>query len=182
MIKKVDTSPAPYDFSILRALRRRDKLTIQQLSDRSGVSSAVISKLERNQSQAELDTLFRISRALGIHSAELIALAESRTAQKKRPKAYQSGAFTFQRVDYNNVSCFHGFAKKGSRVSRPEMHHDDYEVCWVLKGHLRITLPKEKHELRNGEALQFDAVLEHEYEALCDSEVMILHMAKERRF
>jgi hypothetical protein len=25
-------------------------------------------------------------------------------------------------------------------------------------------------------------VLEHEYEALCDSEVMILHMAKERRF
>ena len=50
-----------YDFSILRSLRKRSNLTIADVSDKSGVSPAVISKLERNQTSAELETLFRIA-------------------------------------------------------------------------------------------------------------------------
>ena len=43
-----------YDFSFLRQLRKRDDLTIGAVSARSGISAAVISKLERNQTRAEL--------------------------------------------------------------------------------------------------------------------------------
>jgi len=42
-----------YDFSILRDLRKRSGLNIADVSARSGVSAAVISKLERNP---KLDT------------------------------------------------------------------------------------------------------------------------------
>ena len=54
-----------FDFSVLRELRKREGLTIEATSKRSGVSPAVISKLERNQTRAELETLFRISRVFG---------------------------------------------------------------------------------------------------------------------
>ncbi|RKX92599.1 MAG: hypothetical protein DRZ90_13690, partial [Spirochaetes bacterium] len=37
-----------YDFSILRNLRKRSGFTIADVSEKSGVSQAVISKLERN--------------------------------------------------------------------------------------------------------------------------------------
>ncbi len=172
----------PYDFSVLRTLRRRDNLTIQAVSERSGVSAAVISKLERNHSCAELDTLFRLSRVFGMNAADLLALTEARTAQKKTTATHQSEAFGFEEVAYGNVRCLLGRAPRGARLSRPEIHQDDHELCWVLQGALRIRLPAETHELRAGEALQFDAIWEHTYESLQDCQFLILHLPKAKRF
>ena len=161
--------------------RKREGFTIKTVSERSGVSPAVISKLERNQTQAELETLFRLSRVFGINTTDLLSLAESRTAHKKHATEYTSGDFRFQRVQYANVSGYHGFAKAGGRVSHPSIHHDDYEMCWVIKGKLRINLPNERHELEIGDVLQFDAILEHTYEALDDCELIIMHLSKGKR-
>ncbi len=171
-----------FDFSVLRELRKREGLTIEATSKRSGVSPAVISKLERNQTRAELETLFRISRVFGLNTTDLISLAESRTAQKTSSSEYVSNEFTFQKITYSNIEAYHGFGATGAHVSRPEIHHDDYEVCWVLKGSVRISLPQETHALQVGDALQFDAALEHTYEALDDCEMIILHLKKEKRF
>lgn len=185
MKKTAKTAPkeAPmFDFSVLRDLRKQEGLTIQEASQRSGVSPAVISKLERNQTRAEMETLFRLSRTMGINVADLMTLAESRTAHKVASRRYASGDFRFERVDYGNVKCFHAAASAGARVSRPEVHRDDYELCWVLKGALRVLLPHEQHLLEQGEALQFDAVLEHTYEAVEDCEILILHLSKGKRF
>lgn len=171
-----------YDFSVLRQLRKRENLTIGDVSARSDVSPAVISKLERNQSQAGLETLFKLGRVFGITASELLALAESRTAMRTRATHYRSGDFSFRRIDFANVDCYHGLAQRGERVIRPEIHHDDYEICWILNGTVRVTLPKERYDLAAGEALQFDAVLEHAYEALSDCELIILHLRKDKRF
>jgi len=179
---KNSASTNHYDFTVLRELRKHHDLTIGVVSQRSGISEAVISKLERNQSTAELDTLFRLARVFGMNAADLLALAESRTAHKKAAKPHESGGFVFNEVDYANVRCLYGRARAGGIVSRPEIHRDDFEVCWVMNGHLRITLPSEKHDLRKGDALQFDAILPHSYEAVTDVDVLILHLVKPKRF
>ena len=171
-----------YDFSVIRQLRKREGLTIRALSDRAGVSPAVISKLERNQTQAELETLFRLGRVLGLNATDLLSLAEHRTAHRIRATRYPSGGFEFERVQYANINCFHGHAAAGGVVSHPEIHRDCYELCWVLRGKLTLALPNERHTLNGGDALQFDAVLAHTYEALEDSEVTIVHLSKDKRF
>ena len=171
-----------YDFSVLRELRKHAALTIEDVSACSGISAAVISKLERNQSIAELDTMFRLARVFGMNAADLITLAESRTAHIKTGSCHEGGGFSFEEVDYSNVRLLRGRAKAGGTVSRPEIHRDDFEVCWVVNGHLRITLPSEQHDLPSGQAIQFDAILPHSYEAVTDVEVIILHLAKPKRF
>jgi transcriptional regulator with XRE-family HTH domain len=171
-----------FDFTIVRDLRKREGLTLADVSERTGISPSVISKLERNQTAAELDTLFRISRVFGLTTTDLIALAESRTAQRAVAKDYPSGKFRFRRITYGNLSAFHATAPQGAAVTRPDVHADDFEVCWVLKGHLRIQLPKERHELKGGESLQFDGALVHTYEAISDSEFIIIHLTKGKRF
>jgi transcriptional regulator with XRE-family HTH domain len=183
MKRKQSVQAAPvYDFSVVRELRKHLVLTIEDVSERSGISPAVISRLERNQSVAELDTLFRLARVFGLNAADLLALAESRTAHLKSATHHPAGGFNFEEVNYANVRCLHGSAPAGGIVSRPEIHRDDFEVCWVLNGHLRITLPSEKHDLRSGQALQFDAILPHSYEAVTDVDVLILHLTKPKRF
>jgi len=171
-----------FDFSVVRALRQREQWTLAALSKRTGVSTAVISKLERNQTAAELSTLFSLSRAFGLNVTDLLQLAEARTAHRVVERSHKAGSFTFREVNYGNLRVLVGHARAGGAVTNPEVHRDDYELCWVLQGRVRITLPHEHHELSTGDCVQFDAVLEHTYEVLKDCEILILHLRKDKRF
>ena len=171
-----------YDFSILRELRKRSKLSLREVSESSGVSIAVISKLERNQTIGELETIYKLGRVFGMNPSELLSLAENRSAQKRRAEKHISGDFEFEEIRYGNIRCLRGRGSAGSKVSDPKIHHDDYEVCWVLKGKLLFHLPYEENELNAGDAIQFDALLEHTYEAVEDTEFLILHLRKGKRF
>ena len=181
MKKSPETLPI-WDFRLVRDLRKREKMSLEQLSERSGVSVSVISKLERNSGRAEMETLYRIARVFGLTLSDLIALAENRISQQVNEKSYQSGDFHFRRVTYNNLRCMYAEAKAGARVSTPELHRDDYELCWVLRGKLKFTLPKETHILAAGMSIQFDALLHHTYEAIEDVEMILIHLRKGKRF
>ena len=175
--------PTPkFNFSVLRTLREQHELTLAALSDASGVSAAVISKLERNQQSAELDTLYRLARAFSLSATDLLAMCESDLAHRTAEKSYRSGDFRFRQVKYANVVAHLGSAPKGAKVNRPEIHHDDTEVCWVTEGRIRLTLPHESVELGAGESIQFDAIQQHTYETLADSQFVILHLRKDKRY
>src|SRR5882672_8779493 len=91
-----------YDFSVLRSLRKQHDLTIEQVAGRSGISSAVISKLERNQSVAELETLFRLAHVFDMTATDLLALTEKRTSQRAAAVSHVGGDFIFKEVMYGN--------------------------------------------------------------------------------
>lgn len=174
--------PPRYDFSFLRDFRKRDGLTIRDVSSRSGISPAVISKLERNQTSPTLDTFFRLSHVFGMTTTDLISLAESRTAQVATAQRYRAGGFDMQAVEYGNIRVLHGCGSRGTRLSRPEVHRDDYEICMLLQGSLQLILPDEKHHLSAGQAIQFDAILPHSYQVIDDCRLIIVHLRKDKRF
>lgn len=171
-----------YDFSVLRDLRKRAGLNIADVSSRSGVSVAVISKLERNQNVAELETIYKLGRVFEMNPSDLLALAESGSAHRKTATSHESNGFKFQEIQYGNMRCLMGTAPAGSKLSRKEVHKDDYEVCWVQEGKLTFNLPNDQYHLDAGEAIQFDALLEHSYEAVEDCRILIVHIQKDKRF
>ncbi len=181
LMEETDALPM-FDFSVLRDIRKRAEMTLSDLSQASGVSIAVISKLERNQSQAEVETLYKIGRVFGMRATDLMTLAEAPLSNRKESEAYTSEGFAFRAVRYANANCLMGEAKRGARISKPEIHHDDHEICWVLKGALRVTLPQETQDLLQGQSIQFDAIQEHVYEALEDCQFMIVHIRKDKRY
>ena len=182
MEEPAEIGPEMYDFSVIRDLRKRDDMTIMELAERTGVSPAVISKLERNQTVAELKTLFRLARAFGVTAAELLSLVESRTAQCKHETERIAGDFHFREIQFANSTCFYADAPKGAKRSNPDAHRDDFEICWVLEGKLQLDLPYESHVLSAGDCLQFDALFEHTYEVLEDCKIIIQHIHKQKRF
>ena len=50
------------------------------------------------------------------------------------------------------------------------------------KGRLRFSLPNESYELTRGMSIQFDALLPHTYETLEETEIIIVHLRKGKRF
>lgn len=170
------------DFSIVRDLRKRAGMTLDDVSKQSGISIAVLSKLERNQNMIELETLYRIARVFKLSASDLLGLAESCSAHLKQAEHYESGLFNFEKISFAGIACFHARGNAGESLSRPEAHGDEFEICWVTKGSVKITLPREQHTLKPGEALKFDAILEHSYEILEDAELIIIHLTKAHRF
>ena len=157
-------------------------MTLQDVSDRSGISIAVLSKLERNQNAVELETLYRLARVFNLSASDLLSLSESCAAQTKTAENYTSGPFHFAKIGFQGMTLFHATAKSGDKLTHPEAHGDEYEICWVLSGQIRISMIREQHELGPGQALKFDAALEHTYEILDDAELFITHLTKIHRF
>ena len=170
------------DFSIVRDLRKRLGMTLEEVSNSSGISIAGLSKLERNQSMVELNTLYRLARVFGLSASDLLNLAESCSAHRKQSESYQSGPFEFESIRFKGIDCFHATARAGGELSKPEAHGDELEICWVHRGRLKISLPRETHVLEKGDALKFDAALHHTYHILEDSEISIIHIEKTHRF
>ena len=57
--------------STVRELRRKHGLTIADISDRTGISRGMLSRIETGQTATSLDTLSRLARALGVSLSAL---------------------------------------------------------------------------------------------------------------
>lgn len=179
---KTEATKGVYDFSLLREFRKKHGFSIADISEKSGVSKAVISKIERNKCSAEIDTIYRLARVFGMSASDILRLAELSSARRTKAVSYFSDGFKFETIGYGNVRCLFGGAGKGAKTSKPEVHRDDYELCWVLSGKLLVKLPHERILLSRGDAIQFDALLAHEYEAIEDCSILLVHISKDKRF
>ena len=84
------------DFAILRELRKNAEMSIAELSERSGVSASVISKLNGIRIRGD-DTLYRIARVFGLTLSDLISLAEKKTSHWRPGGAVSVRDFEFDR-------------------------------------------------------------------------------------
>jgi len=156
-----------YDFTVLRELRKKRKLTIAKLSEMCNVSYVAISKLERNQGNPELKTLDRISRALDLPTHNLLALAERKhPTQVAESKCKTLTKADCRFVDLEGLRVFYTVAPKGATGLEPDLHRDDYEHCYVLDGKVKITIRGSDYVLGPGDALRWDCFFEHNYEVL----------------
>lgn len=76
--KSADYGPEPVDIasavlcSRVTELRKKNKLTLDQLAAASGVSRSMLSQIERGQANPTLAVTFRIAQAFGISIGELV--------------------------------------------------------------------------------------------------------------
>lgn len=175
------SAPGPFDFRILRELRQRDQLTIREVAERSGVSAAVISRLERNQCEATLDALSHLARVFSLSTTDLIALAETPLAARFAERRHQGDGFQLRRVRAGDLTCFLAEAMDGARYAHPGGPPGESILCWVLEGAIRLTLPTQATLLRPGQAVRFDAAQGYALEALEEARLYLAATHAPRR-
>jgi len=77
-------SPSEAFGQVLRKLRVQKGLTQEALALEAGTERSHISSLERAERGPSLGTIFKLARALGTSSGELVSMAEDVYRQKKR--------------------------------------------------------------------------------------------------
>lgn len=65
----------------IRTIRMGQGLSLEELSGRCGIDAAPLSKLERGESNATVQTLDRVAKGLGVSMVELVDIREYRTGK-----------------------------------------------------------------------------------------------------
>lgn len=72
---------------VLKAERERQKLSLNRLAQKSGISRQTISYVEQEVQSPSLDTLLRITLAMNVDLAKIIARAQKRALKHSSAKS-----------------------------------------------------------------------------------------------
>lgn len=158
----------------IRELRQRHGLTIAQVSEQSGISRGMLSKIETGQTSAGMDSLARIARALGVSMSMLFRKydASSSTAQHIKKgmgmevvrRGTKSGhTYHLLAYDQGPNKLFEPFLITMDDDSQryPTFEHPGTEFIYMLEGEIEYRCGQETFVLEPGDTLTFEGSVPH---------------------
>jgi transcriptional regulator with XRE-family HTH domain len=174
----------------IRALRLNKKLGLVQLGEHTGLSAAMLSKIERGHLFPTLPTLLRISLVFGVGLEHFFVDAEERptVAVVRRterlrlpdrpdedPPSYVFESLDFPATDRKMESFYAEFPVR-SKPSRPHQH-GRAEFIYVIEGQLVVSIDGAETVLEAGDAIYFDSTAPHSYRresrSICSAIVVV---------
>jgi transcriptional regulator with XRE-family HTH domain len=161
----------------LRTLRLRKSMGLVELSKHTGLSAALLSKLERGKLFPTLPTLLRIAMvyAVGLdyfftderkRRVVSVVRKEDRVRFPERPGT-QEVPYFFECLDYKaterKLSAFVAeFQEIPPEKVKPHQH-PGVELLYLMKGSLAMKIGSEEFELEAEDAIYFDSAVQHSY-------------------
>jgi len=176
--KTIEDGLRPYQIGEkLRALRLKKKLGLVQLGEHTGLSPALLSKLERGKLFPTLPTLLRIALVFSVglehfftdeqkrHSIGVVR-KKDRLRFPEKP-GINDPAYTFESLDFlANERKINAYLAEFNSVADEKMRphqHNGGEVIYVLEGCLEIKVAGNTYELDEGDSMYFDPSVPHSY-------------------
>jgi transcriptional regulator with XRE-family HTH domain len=158
----------------VRELRRGRGLTLEGLAEVSGVSRAMISKLERGEKNPTLVVAAKLAEGLGVTLSRLAGMEERReviVVPKEGRMIMRDPETGFERqlLSPNTVGLGAEFIRykipEGSTSGEFPPHRKGVEEQIVVeRGTLKATLAGDEYLLREGDAIYFEAEIPHRFD------------------
>ena len=161
----------------LRSMRLRKSMGLVELGKHTGLSAALLSKLERGKLFPTLPTLLRIAMVFGVgldyfftdeRKRRVVGVVrkEERVRFPEKPGA-QDVQYYFESLDYRSterkMSAFLAdFQDVAPERLKPHLH-TGVEFLYVLKGSLAVKIGSEEFLLEPEDAIYFDSAVLHSY-------------------
>jgi transcriptional regulator with XRE-family HTH domain len=160
----------------IRALRVKKKLGLAQLGEHTGLSPALLSKIERGNLFPTLPTLLRIAMVFGVGLEHFFVETEDRpvvavTRQKDRLRlpnrpAEDSPSYFFESLNFavtdRKWDIYYAVFPPAANPS--DLHqHAGAEFIYVIDGGLVVTIGGKDIVLDEGDSVYFDSSVAHSY-------------------
>ena len=161
----------------IRSIRLKKKMGLVELGKHTGLSPAMLSKIERGQLFPTLPTLLRIAMVFSVGLDYFIAadrdkpvIGISRHQDRLRFPEKAGGkdqAYEFESLDFPAVQRLLNsyfaefFAVAPEKLRRHQ--HPGAEFIYVLAGTLNLYIGDEQHTLEARDSIYFDATVPHAY-------------------
>lgn len=156
----------------LKRSRTQRELSLSELSRRSGIGKATLSQLESGTGNPTIETVFSLSRVLGVAITDLLdnAPPSDLTVVRAGDVEVLSGQGVdlrpLRRIESDD-SVFEVYDQQVRADSRQDsLGHVGTEHTVVQAGRLGVRVDEREVELGPGDYVGFDAMLPHSYTAL----------------
>lgn len=158
----------------IKALRLGKKMGLVQLGAHTGLSPAMLSKIERGQLFPTLPTLLRIAMVFAVDLDHFFRregplLAVTRKGERLRLPNLpdeETPSYVFESLDYpagdRPMNAFLAEFPARSEPSEPHQH-GKAEFIFVISGRLALSVDTEEVILNEGDAAHFDSSVPHVY-------------------
>ena len=169
----------------LKAIRLKGNMTIQELAEKSQVSSNMISRIERGLTIPSVEILMKLATVFGksinyfveeVSTTHEIVFSSPGGRDKTvydDEKNMQTESFTSGLRDPQFTSFF-CTVKKGGTSGVQKMYHPGDELIYILDGTLRVTVAGETHILNTGDSLSFKSHLPHRWDNIGDDDAKVI--------
>jgi transcriptional regulator with XRE-family HTH domain len=171
----------------VKALRESSGLSLRDLAARCDVSAPMLSQVERGETSPTLAVAAKIAAGLQLRLSQLLRLDEDGAVTVVRAQERQHGGskrrghryevLTAARPGQRAELSRHTLAAGGATGAPddPPMHEPgSRETALVEAGALVLVCDGERHELREGDCVTFDADLPHHFENPTGAEASFL--------
>ena len=158
----------------VKELRGRRSLTLEALAERSGVSRAMISKLERGEKNPTLVVAAKLAEGLGVTLSQLVGMEERRevvVVPREGRMVMRDPETGFERQLLSpaffgrGVEFVRNEIPEGSTSGEFPPHRKGVaEYVVVERGRLRAILGGEEYLLEEGDAVYFEADVPHRFD------------------
>ena len=161
----------------IRALRLKKKMGLVELGAHTGLSPALLSKIERGRLFPTLPTLLRIALVFsvglefffaGAREKPLVAVMrkKQRVRLPDRPGT-RDVTYRFESLDYLAPERrFNSFYAEFDDIAPDKVQahaHPGFEFIYALQGTLRVNIEASEYALEAGDSMYFDASVPHSY-------------------
>ena len=165
--------------SKIKGLRETKNLSLEEIAERSGLTVEQITSIENDQNLPSLGPLIKIARALGVRLGTFMddndALGPVVCCAAER-EANKSISFSNGATDARKHMEYHPLAqqKAGRHMEpfiidinpedSPEFQlsaHEGEEFIYVMEGEIEIVYGKETYNLKEGDSIFYDSIVNH---------------------
>ncbi|HWR16202.1 MAG TPA: cupin domain-containing protein [Terriglobales bacterium] len=160
----------------IRTLRLRKKMGLVELGQHTGLSAALLSKLERGKLFPTLPTLLRIALVFSVgleyffreEHKHVVAVVRKNERQRFPDKpATNDVSYFFESLDFSATEKklnayfaeFQPIAPEKARIH----FHSGFEFLYVIHGDLALKIGNEDYVLAAGDSVYFDSSVPHSY-------------------
>jgi len=174
----------------IKQIRELKKVSLDELSQRSGMDITILQKIELEKNIPSLAPLIKIARALGVRLGTFLDDSDSFGPVVVRSGDYHKGVrFTSQSSESREHLNFFSLAfDKAGRNMEPFIvdiepglqsdymlsSHEGEEFIYVLEGDIEINYGKEIYQLSKGDSIYLDSIVLHNVHAGNNSAARIL--------
>ncbi len=158
--------------ALLRAIRSSRNLTIREVTSKAGVSSSLLSQIERNRISPSLDTLLQILEVYGVSPGKFFKDYETSTRveiiKQDQRKIYQRKGFKYETLcgdsqtrGNHSFNAFFLELEPGQKRGDDGDGHLGRELGIVVQGSAQLLYGQDKYELNKGDSVSFFSQIPH---------------------
>lgn len=174
----------------ITSMRQQKKITIEELAERCGFTTGMMSKIEANQAIPSLGHLIKVARALGVRLGTFLDDMDqlgpilTRNGDIKQGTSFSNSNSTARL----NLDFFPLASDKSGRHMEPfiveinpstntdfmQSSHEGEEFIFVLSGTIEIKYGKSIYTLSEGDSIYYDSIVDHHVHSANEAPAKIL--------